>query len=86
MHSKMITYQIQKFENQIILVEQRDDEIPPVILDLNEEDQKIVENLVGEIIDEEDFKIKEIEINNYPGNFHTIAELVISDEIRSKLI
>lgn len=81
----MTTYQVQKHENQILLVEQRNDDIPPVIFDTITEDQNILERTMGETLDEEDFVIEELEIEGYPESFHTVARLVIPEEIRSKL-
>ena len=95
-----MTYQIQKHGaligphasakttykgNCIYLVEQRNDDISPVILDTDEKDHSILDLMIGEIIEEDDFEIKELEIEGYPGNFHTIACLLIDDVTRAKL-
>lgn len=80
-----MTYQIQKIENQIVIVEQRNDDVPPVVLDTTAEDQNILEATMGDLLEDEDFEVNEIEIPGFPGNYHTVARLVIPDEIRAKL-
>jgi hypothetical protein len=78
-------YQVQKHENSIVLVEQRNDEIPPVILDTVSEDQSILEQSLGEIMNEDDFVLEELPIEGYRGQFQTVARLIIDDAIRAKL-
>lgn len=80
-----MNYQIQKHENTIVLVEQRNDDIPPVVLDTVAEDQTILEATMGEILEDEDFQVHELPIEGYPGQYHTVAILVIDQEIRAKL-
>lgn len=80
-----MNYQVQKHENSIVLVEQRNDDIPPVVLDTVLEDQKILEATIGEILEEEDFQVNELPIEGHPGQYHTVAVLVIDPAIRAKL-
>lgn len=80
-----MTYQVQKQDSQIILVEKRNDDIPPVIFDTTTEDQAILEGLIGDELNKDDFKVDELPIEGYPNQFHTVAKLLIDDSVRSKI-
>lgn len=68
-------YQVQKQSNEYFLVEMRNDDIPPVILDTLMGDRELLETMIGRNIEDSNFELIELPIHGYEGTFHTVAKI-----------
>ncbi len=68
-------YIVVKKPTEYQLVEKRNDDTPPVVLDTSVDDQKILSELEGQEIHEDSFEVIEEPIYGYADMFNTIAKL-----------